>query len=146
MDVGSSECLTFNNWYATSTNNKNVSKLQLILDTTSDYDPTSTDPTLNKKIEQFDFVALASKFDQALVATPTLNSWALTHALASYQLNGSDTSALGGDLAYQYGKVGNLSGIGINATQAILADAAFGSGVQALKPLASLQDGVMKLM
>jgi len=53
---------------------------------------------------------------------------------------------LGGDLAYQYGKVGNLSGIGVDAAQSILADAAFGTGAQALKPLAGLQDGTVKLM
>jgi hypothetical protein len=54
--------------------------------------------------------------------------------------------ALGGDLAYQYGKIGNLSGIGVNVVQSILADAAFGAGAQALKPLAGLQDGAVKLM
>jgi len=88
---------------------------------------------------------VADRFDQALAANPGLTSWALTQALMDFHLTGSDTEALGGDLAYQYGKNGNLSNVGLAAAQAILSDPAFGTGAQALRPLTGLQEGALRL-
>jgi hypothetical protein len=59
---------------------------------------------------------------------------ALTNALLAPHLSGSDTSALGGDLAYRYGQNGSLAGMGVAAAEETLADADFGSQAQ---PLAS---------
>jgi hypothetical protein len=60
-------------------------------------------------------------------------------------LGGSDTEALGGDLAYQYGKNLSLAGIGSEPAQTLLASASFGSSAQALQSLASLQVGPERL-
>ena len=40
--------------------------------------------------------------------------------LLDAHLGGSDGAALGGDLAYQYGKAGTLAGIGLPAAQSVL--------------------------
>jgi hypothetical protein len=74
-----------------------------------------------------------------------LTSWALTNALLSFHLGGSDTAALGGDLAYQHGRFGNLANVGTVGAQNVLAGSGFGSATQTFQPLASLQDGLVKL-
>jgi hypothetical protein len=84
-------------------------------------------------------------FDAARTATPALTSWALTNALLDHHLSGSDTAALGGDLAYQYGKTGSLADVGIGAAQEIIGDANFGAQAQTLKPLSELQAGTVRL-
>ena len=91
------------------------------------------------------FAGLVTAFDQARTATPTLTSWALTNALTTYHLGGSDTAALGGDLAYQYGKNGNLSNVSFTPAQTILGNAQFGSVAQTLQPLTGLQDSSARL-
>lgn len=74
-----------------------------------------------------------------------LTSWALTNALTSFQLAGSDTAAIGGDLAYQYGKNGTLAGIGLTSAQQVIGDAGFGTQAQTLRPLATIQEGAVRL-
>ena len=56
-----------------------------------------------------------------------------------------NSEALGGDLAYQYGTNGSLSGIGLNAAQTIVGSPGFGSLAQSLKPLGELQAGAIRL-
>ena len=69
----------------------------------------------------------------------------LTNALANFQLAGSDSAALGGDLAYQYGKNGTLAGNGLTAAQDVIGNAGFGTSAQALRPLDGLQTGAVRL-
>jgi len=145
LDVGSSESLIFKNWYVTTANNKSVAKLQVILDATSDYNAASTDQTLNNKVEQFDFAGLVSKFDAARAANTSLTSWALSNALSQHYLGGSDTAALGGDLAYWYGKNGSLSGMNVASAQEVVADANFGTANQTVRSFTGLQNGLVRL-
>ena len=58
---------------------------------------------------------------------------------------GSDDSALGGDLAYWYGRNGSFAGISLQAAQQVIGAAGFGSDAQALRPFSGLQDGFVKL-
>ena len=83
--------------------------------------------------------------DAARTANPGLTTWALTNALASFQLAGSDSAALGGDLAYQYGRNGTLAGIGVTPALSTLSDANLGTNPQALNSLANLQTGSVRL-
>ena len=117
----------------------------MILDATSDYNAASSDPTLNKKVEQFDFAGMAAQFDAARAANPSLTTWALTNALTSFQLGGSDTAALGGDLAYWYGKNGSLTGINVSAAQAVVNEAGFGSGNQTLHAFSGISGSMSSL-
>jgi hypothetical protein len=88
---------------------------------------------------------LVGAFDAARVANTGLTSWALTNALSSFQLSGSDTAAMGGDLAYRYGKNGTLAGVGVTPALATLSDANLGTSAQALTPLSGLQTGTVRL-
>jgi hypothetical protein len=70
----------------------------------------------------------------------------LTHALAEFQLGGSDTEALGGDLAYYYGRDGSLEGMSLRQAQDVLGASAFGSSPQLIKPLAGNAGGSASLL
>jgi len=98
------------------------------------------------KVEEFSFTSLVEAFDSARNTNPGLTSWALTNALLGCQLAGSDTAAYGGDIAYQYGKTGNLTGIGLSAAQTILGDANLGSMPQVLQPSSTLQADSIRLL
>ena len=144
LKMGTTDQITFKNWYAT-TPSKPVVNLQVIAEAMAGFSAGGSDPLLDQKVENFDFAGLVGAYDTARVANPTLTSWALTNALTSFQLAGSDTAALGGDLAYQYGKNGTLAGIGLTAAQDVINDANFGSQTQTLRPLATLQTGAVRL-
>jgi Ca2+-binding RTX toxin-like protein len=138
------EQLTFTNWYS-ATANRSVLNMQVVAEAMADFDAASSDPLLNKKIERFNFDGLVGQFDAARVANPGLTSWALTNALTSFYLGGSDTAALGGDLAYQYGRFGNLANVGTVGAQNVLGASSFGSATQTFQALPVLQDGVTRL-
>jgi Ca2+-binding RTX toxin-like protein len=144
LDTGASESLTFKSWY-TGTTNKSMLTLQVIAEAMAGFNPTGGNALLDNKVESFNFQGLVNAFDSARAANPGLSSWALTSGLAQFQLSGSDTAALGGDLAYQYGLNGTLAGIGFNKAQDVLTSAQFGTQAQTLRPLATLQDGFAPL-
>jgi Ca2+-binding RTX toxin-like protein len=144
LDVGVTEQITLKDWYL-GTTNKSVINLQMIAEAMADFNATGGDPIRNSKVETFNFTGLVDRFDQARTATPTITSWALTNALLDFHNGDSDTAALGGDLAYQYGKNGNLSNISFTPAQGILANAGFGTTTQALQPVANLQDTTPRL-
>ncbi|MGI0129686.1 MAG: calcium-binding protein, partial [Thermoplasmata archaeon] len=142
VNVGENDKLVLKDWYA---GNDNVLDLQLILDATSQFDAESSDPLYNKKVETFDFLGMVNEFDQALAQSPGLTSWAMTNALLAFHLSGADDAALGGDLAYWYGKNNGFRGMSVTAAQQVLGDAGFGADAQALHPFGGLQEGFAKL-
>ena len=144
LNVSATDKITFTNWYAASAN-KNVLNLQVVAEAMAGFNPNGGNPLLDNKIEKFNFQGLVGAFDAALAANPTLTTWALTNALTQFQLAGSDTAALGGDLAYYYGLNGTLAGIGFDKAQDVVTGTGFGTQAQTLRPLASLQDGVTPL-
>jgi len=135
-DVGASEVRVRAN---------DVENLQIILDASDDFDSGSSDPLYNQKVQSFDFLGLVAEFDEALIASPGLTSWAVTNALLQFHLSGADDMALGGDLAYWYGKNGGLSGISLAAAQQVIGASGFGSDAQTLRPFSGLQEGFVKL-
>ncbi|QAU34865.1 calcium-binding protein [Janthinobacterium sp. 17J80-10] len=143
--TGASEQITFKDWYL-STNNRSVANLQVVIEGTTDYNAGSASQISNNKIEQFNFDGLVAKFDQARAANSSLTSWALSSALLEFHLGGSDTAAIGGDLAYQYAKSGNLAALSMTPAEALLASAAFGTSAQSLQSTVALQDMSPRLM
>jgi hypothetical protein len=109
------------------------------------FDANSSDPLLNKKVQTFDFQGLVGAFDAARTATPGLSSWALSNGLTQFHLAGSDSEALGGDLAYHYGADGTLAGMGLGKAQEVLTNAQFGVQAQAVHSTAGLQEGLIRL-
>ena len=142
LDSGQSESVTLKNWYAGS---KPVATLQVIIEASADYNAGSSDATLNKKIERFNFNSLATAFDQALAANPSLTEWALSSALTQFHLGGSDTESLGGDLAYYFGKNGTLATMGFDKAVEVLGASQFGQQTQTVRPWDQLQQGVARL-
>ncbi|TAL21754.1 MAG: calcium-binding protein, partial [Nitrospirae bacterium] len=144
LTTGAGENITFQNWYA-ATPNHSVLTLQVIAEAMAGYDANSTDTLLNKKVQEFDFTALVNAFDAARTANSTLKSWNLMDSLLNAHLAASDTMALGGDLAYQYGLNGSLTGMSLGAAQEVMSGAQFGSQTQALRPWAGLTGGAVQL-
>ncbi len=144
LKIGATDQITFKDWYA-GTPSKPVAKLQMIAEAMADFAAGGADPLKDQKVENFNFAGLAGAFDAARVANSGLTSWALTNALTSFQMAGSDTAALGGDLAYQYGKNGTLAGIGVTPALATLSDTNLGTTAQTQTPLAGLQTGSVRL-
>jgi hypothetical protein len=106
----------------------------------ADFDAAGTDTLRDNKVESFNFAGIVERFDQARGASTTFSNWAMTNALLDFHTSGRDASALGGDLAYQYGKNGNLANVSVNPAQGILGSAQLGTTAQALQPTTNLQD------
>jgi VCBS repeat-containing protein len=138
---GKSERITLANWYNTSANYKSVIDLQVMADAIAGFSSTSSDPLMNRAVQNFDFSAIANAFDQARGSSSTLMHWKATNSLLAAHLSGSDTAALGGDLAHQYGTNGSMSGMNLIAAQDVLNVPQFGAQAQALHPLQGLQGG-----
>ncbi|HUW25975.1 MAG TPA: putative Ig domain-containing protein [Gallionella sp.] len=131
LDMGDGDSIFLYGWFDSSMNNKVISTLQIITEAMPDYDPNSANPLLNKRIQQFDFLALVAQFEAALATDPWLTTWQLVPHLGGFSL-GSDTEAIGGDMAYLYGKNGNLNGLSEAELRAQLNDASFGTSNQVL--------------
>ncbi len=144
LKMGTSDQIIFKNWYAT-TPSKPVLNLQMVAEAMADFAPGGADTLRDQKIENFNFAGLVTDFDAARAANPNLTQWNLIGDLSARQLAGSDTAALGGDLAYQYGKNGSLAGVGMTPALNTLSDAALGTSAQTLTPLAGLQVGPVRL-
>ena len=119
--------------------------LQIILDATRAYDAASQDPLYNRKVETFDFRGLVNAFDQAQAQIPALTSWQVTNALLQFHLAASDDAALGGDLAYWYGRNGTLAGLSVQAAEQAIGAPGFGAEAQQLHPFSGLQEGLIRL-
>jgi len=144
LKVGTTDQITFKDWYA-ATPSKPVTRLQVMAEAMAGFAQGGSNPLLDQKVENFNFTSLVGAFDAARAANSSLTSWALTNALTNFQLAGSDTAAMGGDLAYQYGKNGTLAGIGVTPALSTLSDTNLGTNPQALNSLASLQTGTVRL-
>ena len=145
LDASNGDQITLKNWYQSGVNNKSILNLQVVADAMAAFNPASPDPLLNKKVVTFNFANLVSQFDAALQANPTLTSWNLTLGLSTAYIGGSDTAAIGGDFAYDFGHRNALTNIGATPAQSVLSAATFGSGAQTLQAPATLYAGTVRL-
>ncbi len=142
LNLGAGESITFNKWYAGSAN-RSVDRLQ-VMTTGGDYDAASTDKTRNRQVEVFDFAKLVRQFDAAQTGKgANASSWSVMNSLLDAHLAGSNTQALGGDLAFQYASNGSFAGIGLGAAQACVAA---GTDWQTLRPRGELENGALRLV
>ncbi|MGH6631116.1 MAG: hypothetical protein ACREB3_15420, partial [Burkholderiales bacterium] len=137
LNVNATDKLTFSNWYAAPAN-RSVGTLQVIAEAMAAFDAQSSDPLLNKKVQSFDFDALVDAFD----AAGQVSGWALTNALLASHLAVADDSAIGGDLAYQYGLNGNFNNVGSTGAQNVLSSSSFGTAPQTFQSSSTLQQGI----
>ena len=144
LDIGAVDRVTFKDWYA-GAGNPGVLNLQIVAEAMAAFNASSSDPMLNRKVQRFDFAGMVSAFDAARAATPTLGAWNLANAFAQWRLGGSDSEAIGGDLANQYGRSGLFTGIGVEAARAVLGAPAFGDAAQALNATPAIFAGAVRL-
>jgi hypothetical protein len=142
VSAGEGEGVTLKNWYG---GNRSVLNLQIVLDASEEFDAGSSDPLYNRRVQTFDFLGMVSTFEAARAEAPGLTSWEITNALLAFHLSGADDMALGGDLAYWYGKNRTLAGVSLQSAQQVIGTANFGSEAQSLRPFSGLQEGFVKL-
>ena len=129
LKMGATDQITLKDWYLSSPTNKSIINLQVVSEAIQGFTLGGADQLRNNKIENFNFSNLVAAFD---TAGATAN-WQLTDArLTTHLLAGSDSAAIGGDLAYQYGKNSNLTGMGTFNAQSVIAAASFGQTAQTL--------------
>ncbi|WP_031435808.1 calcium-binding protein [Methylobacter tundripaludum] len=145
LEVGDTDQVTLTGWYDTIANHKSVLNLQVVADAIAGFDRASNDPLLNKSIQNFDFTAIVNAFDQTRGSNANFMHWHATDSLLSAHLSASDSEALGGDLANQYGKNGNFSGFSQTAAQDVLSNLSFGTNPQLLHDLSGLNEGIARL-
>lgn len=139
LQLGAGEQISFKGWYGS--NGKSVGTLQVVTEGGADYVAGSLSAIHDNKVEQFDFSALVAKFDQARLAQPSLNSWSMESSLEQFSNGGSDSAAIGGDLAYLYATDDSLSALDASAALAIIGSPQFSTGAQGLQSIPALNDG-----
>lgn len=128
LKMGALEQSALKDWYDIS-NNQFLLNLQAIAEEVQKFSFGDSDDLCIDKVESFNFANLLSAFD---AAGATAN-WQLTDAqLTAHLSTGGDTAAIGDDIAYQYGKAGSLTGIGLLSAQAVLNNTNVGQSAQAL--------------
>jgi Ca2+-binding RTX toxin-like protein len=136
LEMDDGDQITFKNWYETDANYKSVLNLQVVTEAMEGFDAASSDPLLNQPVQQFDFTAIVNAFDLARgnkSGEGAFRHWSAMNALLDAHLAASDSAAIGGDLAYQYGRNGSLAGIGLAAAQETIGAAQFGVQAQAIR-------------
>jgi Ca2+-binding RTX toxin-like protein len=126
IKTASSHYISLTDWYA-SPANKSVSTLQIVIEGTRDYKPTSGSLMNNKKIQAFDFLGLVAAFDAARAAGQTFS---VANNLAAFRLWSSDTEAIGGAVAYQYARTNSIGGLTHDQMRAVIGDPAFAVSAQ----------------
>jgi Ca2+-binding RTX toxin-like protein len=144
MNTGGNNSITFTNWYAGAAD-QNFVNLQVIEQAASTYSASSTNVLYNEDVEEFSFTQLVTAFNAALTANPSLTSWSLSNALLTDHLSGSNTTALGGDLAYYDGLNGNLTGMNLGTAVSTLSNSSYGKTVQTLDAWSGISNGNNKL-
>lgn len=134
--------IAIEDWYA-ETSSKRISDMRVVVEAATNSMFEELLPSGVQKDGNYGYTSGLVNADPAKVAVDgALTSWALTNAVTSFQLAGSDTAALSGDLAYQYG---TLAGVGVTPALATLSDANLGSAAQTLTPLSCLQAGAVRV-
>jgi Ca2+-binding RTX toxin-like protein len=132
LELGSGDALTLDGWYDESQTRPNAMTLQMMAQTIAGFDLGGADPLLDQRIETFNFKTLAAAFDADLDANPSLDRWTAMHELLNVQLAGSDSEALGGELAQFYGMNGSLAGMGLGTAQDTLRAPGFAQQTQTI--------------
>jgi hypothetical protein len=113
----------------------------MVIDNTADYNASSSNTLNNRKIQNFDFTALVNAFDEARARAPRLTGWAASQAMQGALLSNSDTLAFGGELAYQYARLGSLPGFAASNALGTLGSNVFGSAAQSVE-MSSTRSGL----
>lgn len=141
--TGTADSLRLKSWYL-GTANQTINRLQVVVDSTSDYAAGSGDVLRSSRITTLDFGQLVAAYDAAKAANPSLGDWAPSNAtLTASLVSSSDTAALGGSLAYRYAQDGTLGNVAYQTAVDQLTSADFAAAPQPISSGASLQGQVL---
>jgi Ca2+-binding RTX toxin-like protein len=140
LRLGASDQITFKDWYA-KPDQRTFTNLQFILEAMRDGEGTGLDVLAQHKVATVGFQALATGFD----AGGQVSGWALTEALLDAHWAFSDSEAVGGDLAYQYGLRGHALRLDAGAMAEVVQDPRFGSEPQGFASDPSVATGLRGL-
>lgn len=130
LKTGSNHYIVFPAWYGDQVFGgppvKPISTLQIVIEGTRDYKPTSNNPMNNQKIQVFDFQGLVAAFDAA--GRPS--NFNVANNLANFRLWSSDTEAIGGAVAYQYARTNSISGLTYDQMRAVISAPEFAVAAQ----------------
>ena len=141
LNTGGTSAITLTNWYSASTN-QDFATLQVIEQSATTYNASSTNALYNSEVETFDFSKLVAAFNAA--SAPA--NWALSNALLTDHLSSSNSVALGGDLAYYDGlNSGGLSGMNLATAVSTLQSTSFGKTAQTLDAWGGVSGGNNRL-
>lgn len=115
LGLGGDDRITIEGWYSDASR-RNVTTLQVVTAAAGgDYVAGSSSRLTNQKVVSLNFAALVTAFDQWHQANPGQDPWAPGAELDRYYLAGSNTRAIGGDLAWRYATTGSWGDIDARA-------------------------------
>jgi Ca2+-binding RTX toxin-like protein len=120
LSTGDDERITFLDWYGQA-GNRGITNLQMVT-LGQEVVPGSG---YGLTVGQADFGSLVASFDEARLADPGLETWALSSSLLEFSLNAGG-AAVGGTLSVGYALAGDLSYYSPYDLQAMLANPDFG--------------------
>ncbi len=127
---GVDSSLKIQGWYLSAAN-QTITKLQVIVDSSADYAPGTSDALRNSRVTTLNFTQLAAAYDAAKAANPGLGDWAPPEAaLSAAQLSSSDSLAIGGNLSYRYAHDATLANVRYEDGIGQLASGSFGVAAQ----------------
>ncbi|SDJ80539.1 calcium-binding protein [Variovorax sp. OV700] len=122
---GTSDSVRLRDWYLSETN-RTIVNLQVVVDSTTDYAPGSGDVLRSSRVTNLDFTALVAAYDSAYAQNSSLIDWSPSEAiLAAAWLSSSDSSGLGGNLAYRFAHDGTLAYASYSSATEQLASSGF---------------------
>jgi len=142
LRTGGGDRVVLEDWYR---GKQSIVTLQVVAEAMSCFSQTSHDSLRDDKVELFDFRRLVAAYDDARAAHHHMRSWNMMNELLAAHLTGSDSGALGGDLAYRYGTTGTLAGMGWTAARDTVAAPGFGADLQAVHSAAAVGSDPVKL-
>ncbi|MGZ5785230.1 MAG: calcium-binding protein, partial [Ramlibacter sp.] len=136
---GTTDSLMLKGWYLAA-GDQTFTKLQVVIDSSSDYAPGSADALRSSRVATLSFTQLVAAYDAARATNSTLVNWAPSEStLQAARLSTSDSLDVGGNLAYRYAHDGALASVAYDAIAQQLAGTGFGTTAQAIADFASLQ-------
>jgi trimeric autotransporter adhesin len=142
LRTGGGDQVVLEDWYR---GKQSIVTLQVVAEAMSCFSQTSHDSLRDDKVELFDFRRLVAAYDDARAAHHHMRSWNMMNELLAVHLTGSDSGALGGDLAYRYGMTGTLAGVGLSTARDTVAAPGFGTELQAVHSAAAVGSDPVKL-
>jgi VCBS repeat-containing protein len=131
LEMGACDEIRFDDWYRRGTQ-KPVLTLQVVAESMSGFVAGGSQPLRDHRIESFDLSGVIARFDQQTRGRSYVSGWAVSSSLTAFHLGGSDSEAIGGELAYRYGLTGSLAGLSAAGASALVESAGFGSTAQSL--------------